>query len=90
MKQIMWRNSSIFPKLFLLDARAIFPIFLFILHWAYWTLTLSIICIAILIFLQKRGLTIIVGLRYLKLYVLNGSRRRVRLTEAIIRKRCRW
>lgn len=90
MRLVIWRNSAIFPKLFFLDARAIFPIFLFALHWAKWTFALSVVCIAILVILEKRGLTVSVALRFLKMYLLNGKKRRTHLTATTIRKRCRW
>ncbi len=90
MRQVLWRNTSIFPKLFFLDARAVFPILIFLFHWANWTFAIAVICIALLIFLEKRGLTANIGLRFLKLYILNGKYRRTRLTASTIRKRCRW
>ena len=33
--EVLWRDTGIAPKIFILDARAIFPLALWLFHWAY-------------------------------------------------------
>ena len=35
--EVLWRDTALTPKIFILDARAVFPIALWLFHWAYWT-----------------------------------------------------
>ena len=34
---VLWRDTAITPKIFILDARAVFPLGLWLFHWAWWT-----------------------------------------------------
>lgn len=36
-QDVLWRDTAITPKIFILDARAVFPLGLWLFHWAWWT-----------------------------------------------------
>ena len=37
MADVLWRDTALTPKIFILDARAVFPLALWLFHWAWWT-----------------------------------------------------
>lgn len=85
---ILWRDTGNNPRFGPLDARAVFPIFLWMLHMRWWTFCLAIFSVAVLVFLGKKGIPVNVALRQ-GLSLLRGKRRPVR--ESVdLRRRCRW
>ena len=34
MADVLWRDTALTPKIFILDARAVFPLALWLFHWA--------------------------------------------------------
>ncbi len=89
MTDILWRDTALTPKIFILDARAVFPIALWLFHWAWWTAGIAIAAIAGLYLVQRTGMTPIACLRALRVACL-GRRRETRINEIQWRKRCRW
>ena len=41
MADVLWRDTALTPKIFILDARAVFPLALWLFHWAYWTAAIA-------------------------------------------------
>ena len=87
--EVLWRDTGIAPKIFILDARAIFPLALWLFHWAYWTACVAGIAIVILYLVQRTGMTPLACVRALRVAFM-GRRRETRMHEVQWRQRCRW
>ena len=87
--EVLWRDTGIPPKIFMLDARAIFPLALWLFHWAYWTAGVAITGVVILYIVQRSGMSPMACLRGLRVAFM-GKRRETRMHELQWRKRCRW
>lgn len=87
--EVLWRDTGLTPKIFMIDARAIFPITLWLFHWAWWTAAIAAICILVLFLVQRTGMTPMACLRALRVAYM-GGRRETRYNEIQWRKRCRW
>ncbi|NKB47700.1 MAG: phosphoesterase [Legionellales bacterium] len=61
-----WRDSARHPRFFLVDARAAFPLLLFLLHIRVWTAVLALIAVLFFALLEKFGFTMNVFLRWLR------------------------
>jgi intracellular multiplication protein IcmT len=83
-----WCYTALRPQLGPLDARAVFPLALWMLHWAWWTFYLAVGFIVFLVFLDKKGLPVNVSLLQLRTYIL-GRYRPVQ-DYIIVRRRARW
>jgi intracellular multiplication protein IcmT len=55
---VPWAWTAVRPRLFWLDARSVFPLLLWLVHWSWWTLTVALASLALLTFLERRGLTL--------------------------------
>lgn len=64
-----WRDSARHPKFFLVDARAAFPIFLFLMHIRYWTAGLALISLLFFGILGRFGFTVPIFLRWLRSFI---------------------
>ena len=89
MTGVLWRDTGIPPKIFIFDARVIFPLVLWLFHWAWWTAGIGAASILILYLVQRTGMTPMACFRAIRL-ALMGKRRETRCTEVQWRKRCRW
>ncbi len=89
MTDLLWRDTGLSPKIFIMDARAIFPLALWLFHWAWWTFTIAVVGIVLLYMVQCTGMTPMACFRAIRLACL-GKRRETRMTEIQWRKRCRW
>lgn len=69
-----WRDSSRIARFFIVDARAAFPIFLFLMHIRWWTGMLAIASLCFFGFIEHYGFTVPVFLRWIKC-VLAGPRK---------------
>ncbi|WP_291447907.1 IcmT/TraK family protein [Desulfovibrio sp.] len=87
--EVLWRDTGIAPKIFILDARAIFPLALWLFHWAYWTAGIAVAGMLILYLVQRTGMSPLSCFRALRVAYL-GRRRETRNNEIQWRKRCRW
>ena len=87
--EVLWRDTALTPKIFILDARAVFPIALWLFHWAYWTACVAGIAIVILYLVQRTGMTPLACARALRVAFM-GRRRETRMHEVQWRQRCRW
>ena len=57
MADILWRDTALTPKIFILNARAVFPLALWLFHWAWWTAGLAFTAIVALYLVQRTGMT---------------------------------
>ncbi len=73
-EDLHWRNTQKPARFFLVDARAAFAVFLFLIHARLWTFTLAIIVMLIFWAMEQRGLTFEASLRSIRCWIL-GSRR---------------
>lgn len=89
MREVLWRDTGLSPKLFILDARAVFPIALWLFHWAWWTAIIATLCMIALYLVQRTGMTPLACFRALRVAMM-GKRRETRFGEAQWRVRCRW
>ena len=48
--EVLWRDTGLTPKIFILDARAIFPLALWLFHWSWWTAAIACLGIVALFF----------------------------------------
>ena len=87
--EVLWRDTALTPKIFILDARAVFPIALWLFHWAGWTACVAGIAIVILYLVQRTGMTPLACARALRV-TLMGRRRETTQSEVHWRQRCRW
>lgn len=69
-----WRDSARSARFFLVDARAAFPLFLFLLHIRTWTFVLAIVSMLFFATLERYGFTVPVFLRWLRAF-LAGPRK---------------
>ncbi len=72
-----WRDSSRPAQFWIFDARATFPLVLFIFHIKMWTFVLAIIAMIFFALLNKYGFSIPVFWRWLRSTVA-GKRREAR------------
>ncbi len=69
-----WRDSARSARLWIIDARAAFPIFIFLVHIRVWTFVVALVVMAFFGALERYGFTLIVFLRWLRT-VLAGPRK---------------
>ena len=50
--EVLWRDTGLTPKIFILDARAIFPLALWLFHWSWWTAAIACLGIVALFFVH--------------------------------------
>ncbi|MDR1057019.1 MAG: IcmT/TraK family protein [Coxiellaceae bacterium] len=58
-----WRDSARVAKFFFIDAKAAFPIFLFLIHIRFWTFILALIIMIFFTVLNRFGYSVEVFLR---------------------------
>ena len=63
-----WRDSARTPRFFIVDARAAFPIFLFLMHIRIWTGCLVLVSLVFFGVIEKFGYTLPVFVRTLRLF----------------------
>lgn len=69
-----WRDSARSARFFIVDARAAFPIFIFLMHIRYWTASFALITMIFFGILEKYGFTVPVFLRFVRNF-LAGPRK---------------
>ena len=88
-KEVLWRDTGIPPKIFILDARAVFPLGLWLFHWAWWTGAIAGACVVVLFLVQRTGMSPMACFRAIRVSFM-GKRRETRNNELHWRRRCRW
>lgn len=61
-----WRDSARRPRFFWVDARAAFPLMLFILHVRVWTAIIALVAMLSFALLERYAFTVNVFLRWLR------------------------
>ena len=74
MADAYWRDSARIPRFFMIDARAAFPLLLFLLHIRIWTFVLAVIATIFFGVLERYGFTLMVFFRWFR-NILMGKRK---------------
>ncbi len=61
-----WRDSARSPRFFIIDARAVFPVFLFLMHIRIWTGILVLVTTVFFGIIEHYGFTVPVFLRWVR------------------------
>lgn len=61
-----WRDSARFPKFFIFDSRAVFPLMLWLLHFKVWTFIVAILAMGFFSLLLRFGFTVNTFLRWVR------------------------
>ncbi|PIQ44135.1 MAG: phosphoesterase [Gammaproteobacteria bacterium CG11_big_fil_rev_8_21_14_0_20_46_22] len=61
-----WRDSARAARFFMIDARAAFPLLLFLLHIKLWTFVLAVIATLFFGILERYGFTLVVFWRWFR------------------------
>ncbi len=69
-----WRDSARSARFFIVDARATFPLLIFLLHIRMWSFILALVVISFFAVLEHYGFTLSVFLRWLR-SMLAGPRK---------------
>lgn len=64
-----WRDSARSARFFIVDARAAFPIFFFLVHIRVWTGILVIVSAIFFVIIEHYGFTVPVFLRWLRSFL---------------------
>ena len=64
-----WRDSARAARFFFVDARAAFPLLLFLLHMRLWTFILAIVTMIFFAVLERYNFTVIVFGRWLRSFM---------------------
>jgi len=70
----MWRNTMMPVRIYVVDARALIPVMIFMLHWRLNTLYLAGAGIALFTFLEWFGLTFPAARRTIRRYLVGRIR----------------
>ena len=87
--EVLWRDTGIAPKIFILDASAVFHLALWLFHWSWWTAGIALACMVVLYLVQRTGMSPLACFRALRVTFM-GRRRETRSNEFQWRRRCRW
>ena len=64
-----WRDSARIARFFIVDARAAFPIFIFLMHIRVWTASLVLISAIFFGIIERYGFSLPVFLRWLRCFL---------------------
>jgi len=76
MADIYWRDSQRPPRFFMFDARAVFPVVIFLFHARLWTFSLAIIIMILFWILERKGLNFTTALRSFRSFLVGSNRPR--------------
>lgn len=74
LNEAAWRNTARTPQILGMDARAVFPVVIFSLHFSMMTFIIAIIGVAFFYILSRYGYTPIIFIRILRLKVTGPYR----------------
>jgi intracellular multiplication protein IcmT len=69
-----WRDSARYPRLFIFDSRAVFPLLFFLVHIKWWTFIVAMIAIGFFTLLLRFGFTVAIFLRWIRT-AIGGKRK---------------
>lgn len=64
-----WRDSARSARFFMVDARAAFPLFIFLMHIRIWTAVLVLISAVVFGIIEHYGFTVPVFLRWIRSFL---------------------
>ena len=64
-----WRDSARPPRFFFIDARAAFPLLLFLLHIQVWTGAIALVSMLFFTVIERYGFTVPVFLRWFRSFL---------------------
>ncbi len=79
-----WRDSARTPRFFMVDAYAVLPLFLFLLHIRYWTFGIAVTACLFFAILERFGYKIPVFMRVIRT-TLSGKNRYSRVWWKLFR-----
>jgi intracellular multiplication protein IcmT len=65
-KMAYWRDTARTPRFYGIDARATFPLLLFLLHIRWWSFAVAVIATVFFAFLERYGFRLAVFKRFLR------------------------
>ncbi|MDR2613557.1 MAG: IcmT/TraK family protein [Deltaproteobacteria bacterium] len=83
-----WSYTALRPRLFLFDARLVFPLGIWLLHWSRATLAAALLSAALFLALERLGIPFDCALLRLRSRLAGPVRHAV--DPAILRRRCRY
>lgn len=69
-----WRDTALYPRFLMFDARSVIPVLLWAFHMKIWTGVLAICCVVIFGACEYFGITPDVGLRIVRVSCLGALR----------------
>lgn len=69
-----WRDSARSARFFMVDARAAFPLFFFLMHIRVWTAVIVVVSAVFFAILEHYGFTVPVFLRWLRAFLAGNVR----------------
>ena len=69
-----WRDSARIPRFFIIDARAAFPVFIFLMHIRIWTGSLVLVSMLFFGIVEKYGFSIPVFLRTARSFLAGSTK----------------
>ena len=69
-----WRDSARSPRFFLVDARAAFPVFLFLMHIKMWTGILALVSMIFFGIIEHFGFSVPIFFRWLRSFLAGNIR----------------
>jgi len=70
----MWRNTGLPVRIFMLDARACFPVLLFVIKWTWITFYIAVIGISFFSAISFFGLTLPAVIRLIRRVLVGATR----------------
>ncbi len=69
-----WRDSARTARFWFIDARAVFPFVLFLLHIRWWTFWLALVAMLFFAMLERYGFTVPIFLRVLRTFFVGNHK----------------
>lgn len=69
-----WRDSARSARFFMVDARAAFPIFIFLMHIRIWTAAIVVVSAVFFAFIEHYGFTVPVFFRSVRSFLAGSVR----------------
>ena len=76
MPEVYWRDSQRSARFFMFDAKASFPIILFIFHARLFTFLFAVIVMLVFWFLERKGLDFTTAMRSFRRFLIGNNRPR--------------
>jgi intracellular multiplication protein IcmT len=70
----MWRNTMLPVRAYIVDARALVPLMIFLMHWSWTTLYVALVGIALFGTLEFCGLSFPAAIRTLRRWIVGPIR----------------